>query len=167
MKQAIKLFFLSLMFISQNSLAMSEDKDAPVHIEADQVEIRDKEDLSTYRGNVKITKGSLKITGDKITIKSKNGNLFKIRITGKPATFYQLNDLKQVISAESKQMEYLAADGMLELKEEALLVKAQSNFSSDHIIYDTHKDIVKAGHHNNPDPVAPPRVKITIHPEKK
>jgi len=166
MKLPVRLLALLFLFTDYAAYAKSADNDAPVHIEADQVEMRERENISIYRGHVKITKGSIKITGTEITIKNKNGNLHHIKISGEPATFYQLNDLDEEISAESNQMDYMADNGMLELKENALLVKNQNRFSSPHIIYDTQKDIVKAGNHNAPEPGETPRVNITIHPEK-
>jgi len=145
--------------------AKSTDNDAPLHIEADQLEMRENDSVSIYTGNVKITKGSMKITGDKIIIKNKDGNLHNVHIDGKPATFYQLNDLEEEISAESNFMDYKAETGILELKEKALLLKNKNRFSSEHIIYNTLKDIVKAGNHKSNTLEAPPRVKITIYPE--
>lgn len=169
MKLQTRFFFkqslLLTLFLSINVFAKTADKEAPLHIEADQLEMREKDSVSIYNGHVKITKGSMKITGDKIIIKNKNGNLYKIHINGKPATFYQLNDLDEAISAESNIMDYKAKTGILELKEKALLLKNKNRFSSEHIIYNTLEDIVKAGNHNPPSTQEPPRVKITIHPE--
>ena len=168
MKLPAKSFFLLLLFFSMTvtAFAKSSDKKAPLHIEADQVEMREKDNTSIYKGHVKITKGSLKITGNKIIIINKNGELHLLKILGKPATFFQLNDLDEEIIAQSYQMDYLENSGILELKEQALLVKSQNRFSSEHIIYDTQKDIVTAGHGDKtPDPEEKPRVKITIHPK--
>ena len=163
----LKLIFLLLFFSSFNTLAKSTDKDAPLHIEADQLEMRENDNISIYKGNVKISKGSMKITGDKITINNKDGSLHKIHVVGKPASFYQLNDLNEVISAEGHLMDYKAKTGILELKEKALLVKNKNRFSSEHIIYNTLEDIVKAGNHKSPAIDETPRVKITIYPETK
>ncbi len=164
-KSGLQLTFLCMLPFTFNVLAKSTDEDAPLHIEADQLEMNEKNNVSIYNGHVKISKGSMKITGDKIIIKNKNGRLYKIHIDGKPATFYQLNDLNEIISAESHIMNYEAKTGILELKEKALLLKSKNRFSSEHIIYDTLHDIVKAGKHNSPAIDTPPRVKITIYPE--
>jgi len=165
MKQLTNFMLLFTLLYNVAALSKSTDNEAPLHIEADQLEIHEKDSLSIYSGNVKITKGTMKISGDKIIIKNRNGRLHKIHINGKPATFYQLNDLDEVISAESYIMDYKAKTGLLELKEKALLLKNKNRFSSEHIIYNTLEDIVKAGNHNTPDSQKKPRVKITIHPE--
>lgn len=148
------------------AFALGTDRNAPVRIEADQVEMREKEGIHIYKGHVRITRGSMKINGDSITIQNRNGRLSLIIIKGSPATFNQTNDQGEEISASSRAMEYHADDGLLELKEEAVLVKNQSKFQSAHIIYDTQKDIVKAGQGVETDSQEPPRVQITIQPDK-
>lgn len=172
MKQLTKFTLLAIiifsgLFNALNLLAKSSDENAPLHIEADQLEIHDKESYSIYKGNVIINKGSLKITGDKIIIKNKDAKLHSIQINGTPATFFQLNDFDEAISAESNKMDYQAHSGVLELKQKATLIKNKNHFSSEHIIYNTLKDIVKAGDQNTEGTQAPPRVKITIYPQDK
>ncbi|VAW61025.1 hypothetical protein MNBD_GAMMA09-455 [hydrothermal vent metagenome] len=174
-KLTFMFFFPLLLTLHFVVSAKSSDNDAPVHIEADQMEMREKENISIYTGDVRITRGTIKITGDKIVIQNKDGKLHSINIDGKPATFYQLNDLNEDIAAESRVMNYSADSGTLELKKNALLEKNKNRFSSEHIIYDTLNDIVKAGNTSPPDPQQKirqgpqqlPRVKVTIHPEKK
>ncbi len=166
MKLFLKIAILTLASLT-GAHAMKADRDAPTHIEADRVEMHEKKDFSIYTGNVKITKGSITLRGDTITISNKDGNLHLITLRGEPATFNQQNDLGEEISAQSRNMEYRADNGLLELREEALLVKNKNRFSSAHIIYDTREDIIKAGHDNPADMTQqPPRVQITIQPEK-
>jgi len=162
----LKSLLLFVYLVSTPLFAQNTDKEAPVHIEADSVEMHERDDLSIYKGNVKITKGSIRITGDKILIQNRHGKLEHIKVNGKPATFFQLNDLNEEVSAQSFEMMYLAENSMLELNQQALLVKNQNRFSSEHIIYDAHNDIVKAGHGDKPTTNGQPRVKITLHPEQ-
>lgn len=164
MKPLLKLAIFTLLF-SSSTHAMKADRDAPAHIEADRVEMHEKKDYSIYTGNVKITKGSITLKGDTITIKNRDGNLHLITLEGTPATFSQKNDLGEEVSAESRNMEYRADSGLLELREDALLVKNKNRFSSAHIIYDTREDIIKAGHDNQVETTQPPRVQITIQPD--
>ena len=162
----LKRFLLFIYLVSTPLFAQNTDKEAPIHIEADRVEMHERDDLSIYKGNVKITKGSIRISGDKILIKNSDGKLDHIKVNGTPATFFQLNDLNEEISAQSIEMKYLAKNSMLELKQQALLVKNQNRFSSEYIIYDAHNDIVKAGNDNKTNSNEQPRVKITLHPER-
>lgn len=162
----LKSLLLFIYLASPPLFAQNTDKEAPLHIEADRVEMRERDQLSIYKGNVIITKGSIHITGDEILIQNRDGKLKHIKINGQPATFFQLNDLQEEISAQSFQMKYLAENSMLELKQQALLVKNKNRFSSEHIIYDAHNDIVTAGHENKTTTNEAPRVKITLHPEQ-
>jgi len=165
------IVFIALVYCF-NAMAKTSDENAPLQIEADRLEIHEKDNYSIYNGNVIITKGSLKITGDKIVIKNKQARLHSVNIDGNPATFFQLNDLNEAINAESREMNYQAQSGMLELINNAKLIKNKNHFSSEHIIYNTFEDIVKAGNQkagnqNSGEAAKPPRVKITIYPENK
>ncbi len=162
LKLLLFTYLVSMPLFAQNS-----DRDAPAYIEADQVEMHERDNLSIYKGHVKITRGSIRITGDEVIIQNRDGKPHHIEVNGKPATFFQLNDLNEEVSAQSFQMIYLTENSLLELKQQALLIKNQNRFSSEHIIYDIHNDIVKAGYDNktNTDEQTQPRVKITLHPE--
>ena len=155
-----------LLLLSLSVTAKSTDRDQPLHIEADSVEIRELEGISIYKGNVSINQGSIQIHGELIHIHTEQQGLQKILVEGQPATFKQLNDQDEEVSASSNKMTYEAGDGSLVLKEEAVLVQGKNRFTSDHIIYDTRQDIVQAGNENNSTSSdEPKRVTITIHPE--
>jgi len=156
-----------LLLSSPIHAARSADADQPVHIEANSVEIREQEGISTYRGDVVMTRGSMVIKGDLIVIHSNPGGLEKIQVEGKPASFRQLNDLGEEISAQSLEMTYLADDGLLLLKRDAILVQRQNKFTSDKIVYNTREDTVQAGEDGSAGKQGTPqRVTITIQPPR-
>lgn len=170
-KHRLVLLWLSLLCVALPAHGKPEDSNAPINIEADAVEMREAEGISIYTGNVRISRGSIEFTGEKITITSPAGRLQQIEIEGQPATFYQLNEQNEDIRAQGLHMRYLAADDILELNGEALLVKQQSHFSSEHIVYDAGRDMVTAGQLQGEagaatNPAEKPRVKITLHPEE-
>lgn len=149
------------------ALAKEADLQQPIQIQANSVEIREQEGVSIYKGNVKITQGSLELTGDGITIHSTPEGISTIVVTGSPARYSQQNDQDQVIRAHSDIMDYSRKTGLLQLKGDALLQQAQNRFSSNHIIYNTHTDVVQAGgdQTRNQDEGEKPRVSITIKPD--
>lgn len=162
------LILLTLLVIPGAIIAKTSDAEQPIYIEADQVEIRDREGLSIYRGNVHIAQGSLRIYGNEIRIRTTDQGMQKVNISGKPATFFQLTDLNEEISAQGEEMEYQSKTGLLILDREAVLVQRDNRFTSEHIVYNTQTNVVKAGTDNQtstPDST-PPRVTITIMPEK-
>jgi lipopolysaccharide export system protein LptA len=163
------LMLLALLVIPCAAAAKTSDAEQPIYIEADQVEIRDREGLSIYRGNVHIVQGSLRINGNEIRIRTTDQGMQKINISGKPATFFQLTDLNEEISAQGEEMEYQSKTGLLILDRDAALVQRDNRFTSEHIVYNTQTNVVKAGTDNQTSPTdstTPPRVTITIMPEK-
>ncbi|MDQ1363659.1 MAG: lipopolysaccharide export system protein LptA [Pseudomonadota bacterium] len=164
-----KLLLLSLLATPGLVAAKTSDAGQPVYIEADQVEIRDREGLSIYRGNVRIVQGSLRISGDEIRIHSTDAGLQRVHVTGKPANFFQLTDLDEEISATGEEMEYQPQTSTLTLDRNAVLVQRDNRFTSEHIVYNTQTNIMTAGPGNGSgtaDTATPPRVTITIMPEK-
>lgn len=162
------VIFLTLILTSLTTQARSTDAEQPLNIEADSVEIREQEGISIYQGNVIIRRGSTVIKGQKIRIQQKQGQIDTITIHGQPATFSQLNDLDQTISAQSLTMNYQAKEGILTLDGQAVLIQHNNRFTSEHIVYNATKDIVHAGQEiNAQDADTPKRVTITISPDDK
>lgn len=167
MKLHVNCLWLLALTLSPLALAKTSDREQPMHIEADSVEINELKGISIYRGNVVIRRGSTVIKGNLIHIYQKNNAIERITIEGTPASFRQLNDQDQEVLAESQNMEYQNTEGILVMKKKALLVQHNNRFSSDQIIYNVRKDIVQAGSEskNNTDNGGD-RVTITIQPEQ-
>lgn len=155
-------FFATLLFPAE-IMANSTDSDQPMNIEANKVILKEKNGISRYLGNVAITQGSRKISGDNITIFSDENNVTKVIIEGKPASFSQLDDNNEKIEASSHKMIFYAKTDILVLETDAVLQQKDNIFRSDKITYNTAKDIITAGKKDGTDSE---RVKITILPQK-
>jgi lipopolysaccharide export system protein LptA len=143
--------------------ALSTDRNQPMDVEADRADIDDKRGISVYRGNVKITQGTLRLTADELTLHTRDGDIVKAIAVGKPATYRQRPDGKdQDIEAEALNMEYQAAEQKLILTNQAHVQQAGDSFRSDRIDYDIAADVVKAGAGSPGD-----RVRITIQPKQQ
>jgi len=53
---------------SASAWSLPTDRDQPIHIQSDDAQLDDKKGVATYKGNVIITQGSMKITGNTVTI---------------------------------------------------------------------------------------------------
>jgi len=106
--------FITLLFPFQ-AMALNTDSDQPMNIEADRVDIDDEKGTNIFTGNVVITRGSIRISGDKVVVyRDKQKNLDKIHSTGKPAHFQQTPDNKKVpVIAEAKELFYDAVKEIL------------------------------------------------------
>ncbi len=143
--------------------ALSSDRDQPMMIEADRVELDDSTGISVYSGNVKVTQGTLELTGDRMTVHNKGDDIQKVLMSGNPATYKQRPDGKESdVRAKAKRMEYYTDPQRIILLEQAEVDQAGDVLRSERIVYDVAKDQVNAGT-NQPNE----RVIITIQPKPK
>lgn len=89
----------------------SDDSTAPpVEIVADSAEVDDAEGVSVYRGDVVLTRGTLRIKGDVMHVYANDGGqLERATVDGEPATYRQTLDDSANRRAEAPRMEYFAA----------------------------------------------------------
>ena len=159
------LINFALLSASPMAFAQAQDHQQALNIEADQLRIDEKNGRSTYSGHVKISRGSLLIKGDKVVLQSDNNNALKyVRVEGMPASFKQLNEQQQLISAQAQELVYRNISGILTLKKDAVLVQNKNTFRAEKIIYNTRTDVVQAGQNDGSATSKNERVFITIHP---
>ena len=126
--------------------ALSTDKDKPIEVEADTAELDDAKNVSVYTGHVVLTQGSIRMTGDKMTVYNTEKNeLDTLIMEGKPATYRQLPDDSNVYDeAQALTIKYfdlknlVILQGKAEVKQEGFFMKG------DRIDYDTQMSQVKA-----------------------
>jgi lipopolysaccharide export system protein LptA len=151
------------MAFSSPIWALSSDKQKPVEVEADSFNLDDSKKITVYSGNVIITQGSMEIMADKVTIYGARGTTDKVIAIGKPVKFKQQPDGNQALTrGEAKRFEYLVSKDTLILVDKATLWQGGNTFSSDRIVYDSKRSIVKAGDKKS----GSKRVKIILQPAK-
>ena len=64
----VKTCALLLLLLPGQLWALSSDGEQPIEVEADELEVRDKEKISIYLGNVTLVQGSLEISADRVVI---------------------------------------------------------------------------------------------------
>lgn len=146
--------------LSFNALALTDDSTKPINIQADSAEINDTTGISTYRGNVVITQGSTRLTGDLVILETANKKVKKIISEGNLSTFKQTTDDGRKINAEAEKMIYSITGNKIVLTKNAKLTEAGNTFASDKITFYTDKEIVSAGSASGNE-----RVNITVFPE--
>lgn len=141
--------------------AASGDKQLPIQVEADKLEIRDGDNISTYTGNVRLTQGSLLIKSDKLVIHfNDKKDLILMEMTGKPATFRQLNDDNQEMLGQADKLEYYEADSLLVLQGNARFDSNGDTIEGSMIRINTENDDIEAA-----SPEADQRVRVIIQPK--
>jgi len=155
-----QLILLVLTALPMPGWALSSDRQQPMLIEADRVELDDAKGISIYRGRVKVAQGSLMLTGETMTVHNKGNNIEKVIIEGTPATYQQRPDNKdQDVHAKALRMEYYTNPEHIILLKKAEVEQQGDVLRSERIEYDMTKDQVSAGT-DRPDE----RVHITIQP---
>jgi lipopolysaccharide export system protein LptA len=155
---------LSCLSLTGQTWALRSDREKPIDIRADRVEISERDEISQYIGNVHLKQGSMNIKADKITVYLVKGKLHKIVIVGNPATFKQQpDDRKDIVHSSANTMEYIASKEHLVLKTNAQVIQGDNRFRGDFIEYDTLNSVVKAKKGEGSDS----RVHAIIHPGNK
>ena len=136
-----------------------------IHIQADYVDIQQRQGISKYRGHVELTQGRLKLQADELTIYQSEKGIKRISAQGLPIKFNQTPEPGQAgVRGQAHKIEYQADKGQIEFIEEAQLWKGNDQFSGAHIIYDMEKKQVKASGDSG-DESPPVRVKAILHPQ--
>jgi len=144
--------------------ALRSDRNQPIDIRADRVEVDQRAQTSHYLGNVHMQQGSLKIDADDVMVFMQDGKLHKIIINGNPARFQQQPEgAKAVVTSQAQNMEYYAGEEKLLLKHNAEVNQGGNHFHGDFIEYDTRTSTVKA----NTDENSQSRVHAIIQPGGK
>lgn len=131
------LMLLVMLCLPGGVHALSSDREQPIFIEADQVEIDKLKGYSRYQGNVKFVQGSLIIRGETVLLYHKDGVVDKVMIDGQPASFQQMPDKGGItIVSQANKMEYSARQSRLFLFDAAQVSQGKNSFSGEKIEYD-------------------------------
>ncbi|WP_044872091.1 lipopolysaccharide transport periplasmic protein LptA [Pseudomonas sp. LFM046] len=164
------LFSLGIALGSATAWALPTDRDQPIRVQADSAELDDKQGVAVYRGNVVITQGTLKITGDTVTItQNASGDIEVFTSVGKPAYYEQKPAVdKEIVKAYGLTIQYFAANERIILLDQAKVVQEGNTFEGEKIVYDTQRQIVNAGRATGANVSTPrPRIDMVIQPKKK
>lgn len=161
---------LSAALVSSLSWALPSDSEQPIRIQADSAELDDRQGVAVYYGGVVITQGTLKITGDTVTItQNKAGDIETFTSVGKPAYYEQVpSEGKQPVKAYGLTIQYFAANERIVLIDQAKVVNEGNTFEGEKIVYDTRRQIVNAGRATGTNLSTPrPRIDMIIQPKSK
>ena len=142
--------------------ALTSDRDQPISIEADTVDIDDRNDISVYQGDVRVTQGTMRLLADTVTL---YGLREPSRITaeGAPVRFWQRpDDQDEDVRGEALRLEYNIIDEKLFLFEKAKIWQGENTFGSERIEYDVTRELVRAGDRQD----RRKRVTVVIQPRK-
>jgi lipopolysaccharide export system protein LptA len=170
------VFFLSALSAGLSSLALAEkaDKNKAMDILADKLTHDDIQQLSTYTGNVILTKGTITLKGDKMVIRQDPEGYQYGVVTGKLASFRQKREgLDQYIEGYGLEINYNGKTEVVRFVEKANVRRLEKEKIMDEIqgkivIYDSRNEnyTVEGGSTDSATGTNPSgRVKVTIQPK--
>ncbi len=167
MSLKLLLLLMSCVF-SALALASNDDRQQPVHIEADRAEIDEALGIMTYTGHVIIRQGGIEMRADKVVVYSKEGELQRITAQGQPAHYLQERADGKTVKGSSQRMEYNANNKQVLLLGKAQFWQGGNRFSGNRIQYDPDAEQVLANAGGAANKTGEQqRVTVTLQPRPK
>lgn len=125
--------------------ALPEDRQQPINLVADRAEMNQQTGVATYEGNVVVTQGTMRLTGDKVVLYTKDGEVTRVESFGKPTTFKQKPAAdKEDMLGESMKLDYDVKSGIVVATTKAKITQGKDVLTGDRLEYDVNKDVVRA-----------------------
>ncbi|WP_435104653.1 lipopolysaccharide transport periplasmic protein LptA [Arhodomonas sp. AD133] len=154
---------LALGMVSAPALHAAETgATEPLQLSADHGELDNAEGVSTYTGNVVVTRGSMRITGDELRVyRGDDGGVARIEVEGDPATYRDEASASGAVDAQAPRMTYHAsAPERLHLEGGAQLQRGRDEFRGETLLYHIAGDRIEADRGDDGQ-----RVEIKLYPE--
>lgn len=144
-RRLLSPLMLSLLLLSQQGQALESDQQQPIRISADKALRDEKQGFTVYRGNVRMTQGTLRIDADAITIYHRTEEADRIVAEGRPARLQQQPEPDQgLVHASARIIEYYKLEERVILKEEAFIEQDGSTVTGETIDYLIRQQRVRA-----------------------
>jgi lipopolysaccharide export system protein LptA len=146
--RCVKVLAMAAMLGAGSAVqALPEDSEQPIRIQANTATLDDRRNTAVYTGDVIITQGSMRLTGNRVTLTTDgDGAVNKIVSVGNPATFVQTPRPGQgPVKARAQTIEYFAADERVVLIDNAHLDQDGNTFTGQYVRYDVTQQLVEAG----------------------
>ena len=161
---------LAILIVPQLALALASDRGKPIEIESNSADIDNKKGISIYRGDVVMVQGTTRITGDTITVYSKEREVTKVVAEGKTTRAYyeeQQDKDQGTLQAWGHTIDYNVLTENIELIKNAELAQKGDTFKGENIKYNLTLQTLSAK--GKPQEGSKGRVQMVIQPkpEKK
>jgi lipopolysaccharide export system protein LptA len=168
-----KLLFAALilpvlmLFGASTCFGERADRSKPMHLEADQVIMDDAQHISTFIGNVRLSQGTMLISGDKIVVVEDKDGFKHATAYGNTAEFRQKREgLDGYVEGYGNRIDYDALAGTLNFQENARLKRDLDEVTGDDITYNVKTEIFRVNSGNaKQGNDKPQRVRAVLQPK--
>jgi len=127
---------LSALLMSFSSVALQSDYEQAIHVSSLSQRAQMKTNTVEFIKDVRLTQGTIKITGDKLTVIRGALPRHEIIIAdGQLATFYQTQDDGKPFDAQANTIRYDVAEGKITLTGDAQVKQLDSQINGSKITY--------------------------------
>jgi lipopolysaccharide export system protein LptA len=142
----VKLVFAALLFVSFPVMAEKADREKPTQVEANRMSADDARRLNVFEGDVVVTKGTIRLTCDRLVVRQDAEGFQFATATGKPAKFRQRQDAKPGekegiwVEGEALRIELDDRNQKIELFDNARVNRGGDQVAGDYIFVDQRSD---------------------------
>jgi lipopolysaccharide export system protein LptA len=144
------------------------DRDKPTQVEANRMSADDARRLNIFEGEVVVTKGTIRLTADRLVVRQDAEGFQFATATGKPARFRQRQDPKAGekegiwVEGEAQRIELDDRNQKIELFDAARVNRGGDEVAGDYILVDQRSDFYQVSSGKG---AAKGRVKAVIQPK--
>lgn len=135
------LFAAVLLAGSLNAYALESDRNQPIHIEADQGSLDQKNQVTVFSGNVVINQGTLNIRAANVRVSQDAQGNQTMHATGTPVRFKQELENKGWVEGEGSRAEYASASNIVKLIGNAKVQRGGDVAQGEAISYNTRTEV--------------------------
>jgi len=168
------LALLAALAVAGGAAAEKADQSKPTQIEANKMSADDARRLTIFDGNVVLTRGTMRLTADRVVMRQDAEGFQFATATGKPARFRQRQDPKPPetegswMEGEALRMEMDDRSGKIELYDNAHVKRGGDEVTGNYILVDQRSDFFSVGPGKDGKDTAPSgRVKAVIQPKPR
>ncbi len=126
-----------LALAAAGAWGLPEDADQPIEIRARQAEYDQRAATVTYRGEVRVEQGSMRVTADEMVVHYEDQKVVRITAEGRPATYRQLLEEPQgEVEADAAIIVYHTQQEQVDLQGDATLSQGGNIITGELIHYD-------------------------------
>jgi lipopolysaccharide export system protein LptA len=150
------------------ALAEKADRDKPTQVEANRMSADDARRLNVFEGDVVVTKGTIRLTAERLVVRQDAEGFQFATATGKPARFRQRQDPKPGekegiwVDGEALRIELDDRNQKIELFDNARVSRGGDEVAGDYIFVDQRSDFYQVSSGKG---AAKGRVKAVIQPK--
>jgi len=162
----MKGLVLLLLVLAGPALAEKADRDKPTQVEANKMSADDARRLNIFEGEVVVTKGTIRLTAEKLIVRQDAEGFQLATATGKPAKFRQRQDAKPGekegiwVEGEALRIELDDKNQKIELFDKARVNRGGDEVAGDYIFVDQRADFYQVSSGKGGE--KPGRVKAVI-----